>query len=194
MRPLCRKALKWPLANAETSREDVPVNDDLRIPAPNPNDGFGALLWFGALGGVALCLGGYLAWGQLELSRDGHRTVAVVVDLHVKEDGETVRCPILEFSTARGELVRHTSDLCWGASPWPVGAPVRVIYRAEDPYVPTIDSWIRFRYAGILLLAGAFALLFVGWSVRLKRNARPPPAPTRWPHEDDEEGSTQVVE
>ena len=107
----------------------------------------GALLLVGvlfALIGIAVLISGAVAAvKQVRKSGRGVKANGTVVELvkRVFNPGSAgVYCPVVDFSTATGQLVRFESDFGTMPASHQVGQPVAVRYDPTDPQKAEVDS------------------------------------------------------
>lgn len=134
------------------------------------------MLLFGVLFvvvGIALVVRGILA--GVKQSRKTRRetaatgTVADVVKRVFKPGSAGVYCPVVDFSTATGQVVRFQSDVGTMPASHHVGQSVAVRYDPADPEKATLDSttanWLGpgiMIVMGLVFLAMGLVLVLIG--------------------------------
>jgi hypothetical protein len=125
----------------------------------------------GIIGGPLIILFGlgiaYFGWSArartLDFIADSSRAAGSVVEMQTRQDseGDTLFYPVVEFTTADGEIVRFRSSTGSNPPRFEVGEEVEVLY---DPLLPEnarvssfVDLWL---FPTILLAFGGIFLLF----------------------------------
>ena len=139
----------------------------------------GVLLLLGVLFvliGIALMIRGIVAGvRQARKSRRGEQATGTVVELvkRVFAAGSAgVYCPVVDFSTATGQLVRFQSDVGTMPATHHVGQSVAVRYDPTDPQTAALDSttaiWLLPGIAvgmGLLFLVMGLVFVVIGIAV-----------------------------
>jgi hypothetical protein len=133
--------------------------------------------------GALILLNVMMLGGGLKVLLDGRRFLAtaaqahgVVVDLaEVREyDSDagaghqvTRLYPVVEFVTAREQVVRYQPPMGSNPPDYRVGGPLRVLYDPANPQHVVLDTWDELWKEGVILLAVGLVLTVISVAVYL---------------------------
>jgi len=113
--------------------------------------------------GIVFLLAAVLSFrNTLAFIKNGHKTIATVIDLHEYESEGKVYAPVFTFYTRDNQLI--TYELPEGNDPpsWKIGETETIIYDPSDPSRAYLYSYFRIFTWTIILLSIALPLIVVG--------------------------------
>lgn len=122
---------------------------------------------FTLIGLAMMLLGGYLAYKNSEIEKNGVITTGRIVDLEEsRAENSRTYCPVVEY-TVDNDVYTLTSSFCSSGYANSVDDTVDVIYLPTNPNDATIYSFDAFYGSAIAIFVMGFIPALIGFLVRL---------------------------
>ncbi len=119
---------------------------------------------FGGVGLILVAIAAFLFFKEQSFLSTAEEATGKVTkfDVITDSDGESV-CPLIEFTTKRGQLVRFEGDVCSSPPNFKIGDPENVIYDPQNPGNVQTKGFVS-EYLASIILSG-IGLIF--WCIGL---------------------------
>jgi hypothetical protein len=112
------------------------------------------VLVFGGIGTILLLIGGLVFYNEQKFLETAEVVNGTVTDYNLSSstDGGSSYCPVIEFTTKKGEPVKYYANVCSSPPSYDIGEQVEVLYDPADiRNVQMNGFWSK--YTGVIVLS-----------------------------------------
>jgi hypothetical protein len=123
------------------------------------------------IGLVLMLIAGIFAFVEWNFLNQAETVNGTVTTFDVSDSDDSVTyCPVISFSTKKGQQVEYHANVCASPRAFDVGQTVKVIYDPKDPKnVQMANVWLEY-LTPLILTAVGLPLLLVGlWPMFSKK-------------------------
>lgn len=126
------------------------------------------VLVFGGVGAILLLIAGFLFVQERSFLASAETVTGHVSDFDISSDSDNNNsyCPVIDFTTQRGQNVEYHANVCSAPPAFDVGQSVKVVYDPQNPRkVQMAGFWSEYLAPLILTLIGVPFFLIGAWGL-----------------------------